>query len=300
MSSVNSELLLSMPNIPANNCIFFRQINISVIPNVIRQGFKIIIRRIRAMIGKKIRLERIINRNTGRAVVVPMDHGVTVGPIHGLVNISGTIDLISKGGANAILLHKGLVSTGHRNSGKDIGLIVHLSASTALAPDSNAKTLVCSIEEAIKLGADAVSIHVNLGANTECEMLKNMGQVSAACMEWQMPLLAMMYTRGDKIKNEYGVEVVKHAARAGAELGADIVKVNYTGSVETFREVVEACPVPVLIAGGEKMETDEEILQMVKGSIEAGGAGVSIGRNIFQHNDPEQIVKKISTIVHGV
>lgn len=251
------------------------------------------------MIGKKIRMERIINRNTERTIIVPMDHGITIGPINGLIDFSDTIDMISRGGANAVLEHKGLVSVGHRHSGIDIGLIIHLSASTVLAPDANAKTLVCTIEEAIKLGADAVSVHINIGANTESEMLYNLGQVSESCREWGMPLLAMMYTRGDKVKNEYDVNVVKHAARVGAELGADIVKVNYTGSPESFREVVEGCPVPVVIAGGEKMETDEEVLEMVKGSIEAGGAGVSIGRNVFQHSDPEAIVRKISEIVHG-
>lgn len=251
------------------------------------------------MIGKKIRLQRIINRNTQRTIIVPMDHGVTVGPIPGLINMTTTVNQVAEGGANAILMHKGIVETGHRSGGKDIGLIIHLSASTVLAPDSNAKTLVCSVEEAVRLGADAVSIHVNIGANTESDMLSNMGMVSRSCREWGMPLLAMMYTRGSKIKNEYDVSVVKHAARVGAELGADIVKVNYTGSPETFRDVVMGCPVPVVIAGGEKMETDDEILAMVKGSIEAGGSGVSIGRNIFQHENPATIVKKISEIVHG-
>jgi predicted phospho-2-dehydro-3-deoxyheptonate aldolase len=251
------------------------------------------------MIGKKIRLQRILNRNTGKTIIVPLDHGVTVGPIPGLIDMADTVNKVADGGANAILMHKGLVETGHRSSGKDIGLIVHLSASTVLAPDSNAKTLVCTVEEAVRLGADAVSIHVNIGANTESDMLNKMGMVSKGCRDWGMPLLAMMYTRGAKIKNEYDVSVVKHAARVGAELGADIVKVNYTGSPETFREVVEGCPVPVVIAGGEKMETDEEILEMVLGSINAGGAGVSIGRNVFQHDNPETIVKKISEIVHG-
>lgn len=251
------------------------------------------------MIGKKIRLQRIINRNTGRMIIVPMDHGVTVGPIMGLIDMADTVNKIANGGANAIVMHKGIVETGHRSSGKDIGLIVHLSASTSLAPDSNAKTLVCSVDEAVRLGADAVSIHVNIGANTETEMLGIMGYISRSCRDWGMPLLAMMYTRGAKIKNEYDVAVVKHAARVGAELGADIVKVNYTGSPETFGEVVRGCPVPVVIAGGEKMESDEEILEMVRGSIEAGGAGVSIGRNVFQHPNPEIILKKIAEIVHG-
>ena len=113
-----------------------------------------------------------------------------------------------------------------------------------------------------------------------------------------MPLLAMVYPRGRGIKNEYDTKVVKHAARLGAELGADLVKVSYTGSPESFREVVEGCFVPVVIAGGPKMETDKDILTMVKGSIEAGGAGVSIGRNAFQHQKPSLIVKAIAGIVH--
>ncbi len=251
------------------------------------------------MIGKKIRLQRLINRNTGKTIIVPMDHGVTVGPIPGLIDMAQTVNRVADGGANAILMHKGIVETGHRNSGKDIGLIVHLSASTVLSPDSNAKTLVCTVEEAVRLGADGVSIHVNIGANTESDMLSKMGNVSRACRDWGMPLLAMMYTRGSKIKNEYDVNVVKHAARVGAARGADIVTVNYTGSPESFSDVVKGCPVPVVIAGGEKMETDEEILEMVRGSVQAGGAGVSIGRNVFQHDDPTTIVKKISEIVHG-
>ncbi len=100
------------------------------------------------------------------------------------------------------------------------------------------------------------------------------------------------------MKSEYDVKVVKHAARLGAELGADMIKVPYTGSSESFHEVVEGCSVPVVIAGGEKVETDKDILVMVKGAMTAGGAGVSIGRNVFQHKDPERIVKAISKIVH--
>ena len=250
------------------------------------------------MIGKEIRIKRIINRNTGRTVIIPMDHGVTVGPIKGLEDMKKTVDDVVNGGANAIVLHKGLVRGGHRGRGKDVGLIIHLSGSTSLAPDPNLKVLVCTVEEAIQLGADAVSIHVNLGAEDESEMLRDLGLISRECMKWGMPLLAMMYTRGLKIKNQFDVSVVKHAARVGAELGADIVKVNYTGSAESFKEVTNGCPVPVVIAGGEKMETDREILDMVDGAIKAGSAGVSIGRNAFQHGDPVAIVKAISSIVH--
>jgi class I fructose-bisphosphate aldolase len=250
------------------------------------------------IIGKRIRMERIVNRNTGKAVIVPMDHGISLGPIEGLQDMKRAIQKVAEGGANAIVEHKGLVVEGHRGKGRDIGLIIHLSASTSLSPYPNVKTLVCSVEEAIKLGADAVSIHVNLGNGQEKEMLKDFGRVSYEARMWGMPLLAMIYPRGEKIRDEYDVNAVKHAARVGNEMGADIVKVSYTGSVETFKEVVSGCAVPVVIAGGPKMDSDREILEMVKGSILAGGAGASIGRNVFQHKNPTQMVRAISAIVH--
>jgi len=250
------------------------------------------------MIGKMIRLERIIDRNSRRTVIIPMDHGVTVGPIEGLADMRAAVSKVVAGGANAILMHKGVVRAGHRGAGRDVGLIIHLSAGTSISPDPNAKELVCTVEEAIKLGADAVSVHINLGAETDKEMLGQLGYVSERCSQWQMPLVAMMYTRGPKIKDEYDVENVKHAARVGAELGADIVKVPYTGSVESFSEVVQGCPVPVVIAGGPKMDSDEDIFKMVEGALKAGAAGVSIGRNAFQHKNPDKIVQALSKMVH--
>jgi len=250
------------------------------------------------MIGKQIRLERIIDRNSRKTVIIPMDHGVTVGPIGGLADMRMTVSKVVAGGANAILMHKGIVRAGHRGAGKDVGLIIHLSGSTSMSPDPNAKELICTVEEAIKLGADAVSVHINLGAETDKEMLGQLGFISERCLQWQMPLVAMMYTRGAKIKDEFDVANVKHAARVGAELGADIVKVPYTGSAESFTEVVESCPVPVVIAGGEKMDSDEDIFKMVDGALKAGAMGVSIGRNAFQHEKPEKMVGALCKMVH--
>jgi predicted phospho-2-dehydro-3-deoxyheptonate aldolase len=250
------------------------------------------------MIGKAIRMERIVDRNSGKTVIIPMDHGITLGPIPGLEDMRTTVGKVVDGGANAIILHKGIVRAGHRGAGADIGLIVHLSASTSMSPDPNAKVPVCTVEEAIRLGADAVSIHVNLGAETDSDMIKHFGEVSRQCMEWCMPLVAMVYTRGEKIESEYDVKYVKHAARVGAELGADIVKVNYTGSAETFSEVVQGCPIPVVIAGGEKSDTEEGFLSMVAGALEAQAAGVSIGRNAFQHHAPDIMVRAIANMVH--
>jgi fructose-bisphosphate aldolase/2-amino-3,7-dideoxy-D-threo-hept-6-ulosonate synthase len=250
-------------------------------------------------IGKEIRMQRISNRETGKIVMVPIDHGMSDGPISGLIDIKGTVSALAESGANSILMHKGLVSAGFRGSGKgkDVGLIIHLSAGNCLAPDPLTKVLVTTVEEAVALGADAISIHINLGAKDTPKMLEDAGKIVADCKKYGMPLLMMMYPRGEKIKNEKDVEVAKIAARVGAELGADLVKTVYTGSKESFKQVVEGCPVPVVIAGGSK-GTDREVLQMIRDAMDAGAAGVSMGRNAFQHKEPKKIIQAVSLVVH--
>ena len=151
------------------------------------------------MRGKEIRLERIMNRNTKKTVIIPMDHGVTNGPIPGLIDMGQAVNLVAEGGANAVIGHVGLALHGHRQGGRDVGLILHLSASTMLAPDPNEKVLVNTVQNALKMGADAVSMHVNIGAESEAKMLQDLGMVAVECMEWGMPLLAMMYPRGKNI-----------------------------------------------------------------------------------------------------
>lgn len=250
------------------------------------------------MLGKHIRLERIINRETKRTLIVPMDHGVTVGAIDGLIDMREAVNDMAEGGADAVLMHKGLIRCSHRARGKDLGLIMHLSASTALSPKSNTKTLVATVEEALRFGADCVSVHVNLGDPDERIMLGDMSRVADACDRWGMPLMAMMYARGPQIENGYAPDVVAHCARVGVELGADLVKVVYTGSMETFVDVVSACCVPVVIAGGERMDSTREFLQMVADSVKAGGAGLSVGRNVFQHPNRVALVRALRAIVH--
>ena len=249
------------------------------------------------MFGKSIRLERIMDRNTGNCVIVPMDHGISIGPTDGLIDIRQTVDDVAEGGATAVIMHKGLVPYGHRTTGRDIGLVLHLSASTDIGVTSNSKVLVATVEEALKFGADAVSVHINVGAETEPQMLADLGMVSKECNEWGMPLIAMAYPRGPKIEDSYDPQAVAHAARVASELGADIVKCSYTGDPDSFREVVKGTLAPVLIAGGPKMDSDDEILQMVYDSVQAGGHGVSIGRNIFQHRNVRGMTQAVSDIV---
>jgi fructose-bisphosphate aldolase/2-amino-3,7-dideoxy-D-threo-hept-6-ulosonate synthase len=224
-----------------------------------------------------------------------MDHGVTVGPIAGITNMQSITDQLVKGKVDAILVHKGIA---RRIDIDGAGLIVMLSGMSNLSPNVNAKVQVCSVQEALRLGADAVSVHVNIGAQDEDKMLANLGKVSEECDVFGIPLLAMMYPRGPKIQSEHALEVVAHAARIGAELGADIIKTNYTGSIDSFKQVTESCPAPVVIAGGPKCKSPQEVLQTTFDALQAGAAGLSIGRNVFQAENPTAITKALSAIVH--
>lgn len=246
-------------------------------------------------IGKEIRLRRLFAG--GKALLIAMDHGVSNGPIAGLEDIRTAVAAVAKGGATGVVLHKGVVRFVQAYFDERLSLILHLSASTSLSTRTNRKVLVTQVDEAISYGADAVSIHVNLGGEEDHPMLEDFGSVAAACDRLGMPLLAMMYPRGENVKNPYDVEAVKHVARIGAELGADVVKTLYTGSPETFREVVRGCPVPVVVAGGPKLDSETAALEMVAGSLAGGAAGVSMGRNVFQAKDPAAMTRAIARIL---
>ena len=251
-------------------------------------------------IGKKIRMERIFDRDSKKTIIVPMYHGGGIGPIEGIADMGEAVDKVARRGANAVVLHKGDVPNGHRGGGKDIGLIVHMSSSTIFSDDLDDNVIVCSVKEAVSLGADTVSIHVNLENGKERQVLEEFATIVDQSNEYGIPLMAMVYPRGLKVEKgkEYNVENTAHCVRVADELGVDIVNVNYTGSPETFRHVVDACKIPVLIAGGPKMGSEKEILEMVEGAIMAGAAGLSISRNVFQDDDSAAIIAKMSKIVH--
>jgi len=249
------------------------------------------------MVGKTIRLRRIFDQKSEKTVIVPMDHGISMGPVKGIADIRSTIDKIAAGGASAIVIHKGLIPYSGPSVGSKLGLIVHISASTSLSSDKNYKRLVAGVGDVAALGADAVSIHCNIGGGKEDEMIADFGMVADECRAFGLPLLAMCYPRGPNVKNEFAVEPVAHCARLAAELGADVVKTNYTGSVESFKQVVKGTPVPVVIAGGPKIDSDTALLAMISEAMEAGAKGVSIGRNVFQHDDVTGITRAIGRVV---
>ncbi len=243
--------------------------------------------------GMDIRLSRILDN--GKMLCIPMDHGISNGPIKGLEDIHDMIYKCASAGLTCVLVNKGIIKSMPRPP--DIGLIVHFSASTSIGPAPNRKMLIGSVEEAIRLGADAVSVHINIGSKEEPEMLQKLGMIADKCNQWSVPLVAMMYPRGENIKNPHDPEIVAHAARVGAEAGADIVKAVYTGDPDSFKRVVRSCPVPLVIAGGPKANSDREILEMCSGAMSAGAKGVTFGRNIFQHKNPPAMVRALRAII---
>jgi len=243
--------------------------------------------------GREVRLSRLLR--DGKMLCIPMDHGISSGPMPGLEDIHGMIYQCEDAGLTSVLINKGIARSMPRPI--KIGLIVHVSGSTSLGPAPNKKVLMGTVEEAVRLGADGVSVHINIGAKEEPEMLVKLGQVADQCDEWYMPFIAMMYPRGENIKNPHDPEIVAHTARVGAEAGADIVKTVYTGDPDTFKRVVRSCPVPIVIAGGPKAKTDEDVLEMTQGAMEAGSIGVTFGRNIFQHKNPAGMCRALAKII---
>ncbi|WP_254543452.1 2-amino-3,7-dideoxy-D-threo-hept-6-ulosonate synthase [Halomarina pelagica] len=243
--------------------------------------------------GTRARLDRI--GTDGRYLVVPMDHGITLGAVRGLKDIESTIDAVTRGGADCVLTQKGIAPRVHPNkNGK--GYVVHLNASTVIGPDSDDKRLTGTVEEAVRAGADAVSFHINVGSNYEPKQIEELARVADDADRLGMPLLAMTYARGPGI-DEHDAQALGHAVRLGEELGADLIKTAYSGDAESFAHVVESTRLPVVIAGGAP-EGDHATLAAVRGAMDAGAAGVSMGRSIFQHDDPEAITRAVSAVIH--
>ena len=234
--------------------------------------------------GKIFRLKRLFE-DDNRVFIVAMDHGVA-GITEGLEDLGKTIDIVAKSGADAVMINIGIV----KNYQKDIAGRIGLVATT----EYNERSIV----EAVKVDASAVKT-TYLGRVLPDDTVKDqIRQVGLVCDEWGMPYMAECIPAEPSGKLIFDVDLMKKAARLAGELGADIVKSAYTGSRDGFRKVVEACPVPIVIAGGPRAESDKENLKMVKDTIDAGGAGVAIGRNIWQHRDPAKMTEAIAKIIH--
>ena len=236
----------------------------------------------------------------GRGVWIPMDHGISAYPEKGLDNMDQVVSSCISGGADAIVLQKGALSHFVETTGWS-NFVCHVSVSTVNAGEKNQyKVRVANAEECLIRGASAVSAQINLGESFEPEMIEEMGKLTGEALPLGLPTLGMIYPRGPMLKISEGdiTKGVAHAARVAWELGCDVVKVPWTGDVESFKLVCQAVPIPVLISGGPRNISFIELLQIVELAISAGGSGVCIGRQIFGANDPESCVKALRAIVH--
>ncbi|MFN2267538.1 MAG: 2-amino-3,7-dideoxy-D-threo-hept-6-ulosonate synthase [Desulfonatronovibrio sp.] len=251
------------------------------------------------MIGHKRRLGRFFDTEKNITMIMPMDHGVSEGLISGLDDMGDFIAGLTDTPVKAVVLHKGMAMEYSSRLSFEQNMVVHLSAGTKHGIPSYNKSLICSVQEALRLGADAVSMHVNIGNDLEDRMLGDLGMVTDEAHQLGLPVLSMIYARGGQIINELDPALVAHCIRLGAEMGADMIKVPFSGEEKVFARAVGNCPVPVVIAGGPRQDDFENFCVMIKKAINCGAKGVSIGRNIFQHPRPYEALEKLWKYMSG-
>jgi len=247
--------------------------------------------------GRSLRLSRLSVSNDGRYLFVPLDHSVSDGPVVSQDEWSGLVSAIVQGGADAIIVHKGRARTVDPAVLGRCALIVHLSAGTAHAADTNAKVLVGEVEDAVRLGADAVSVHVNIGSDTERRQLADLGAVASSCDTWNVPLLAMMYPRGPRIADPNDPKLLAHLVNIAADLGADLVKTPMAAPAERTAEVTASSPIPVLAAGGPADGSD--LVTCARAAMAAGCHGLAVGRRVFTTASPRAAVASLAAVVHS-
>ncbi|HEV2316711.1 MAG TPA: hypothetical protein VGV89_03955 [Thermoplasmata archaeon] len=246
--------------------------------------------------GRELRLRRLFPPGGRKLFAVPLDHSVSMGPIDGLEDSARTVRELQTAGADAFVVTRGAAQRIVPVLQASTLLGVHLSASTALAAEPDHKILVGSVEDALAAGADFVSVQVNFGLPQEPAMLRDLGVVVEQSRRCGVPVLCMAYVK--KGPEPSPLEIA-HAARAVADLGADVVKTSYPGSTRTLRRVVELTPAPVLLGGGIRADDPESILAVVRSARDAGAAGICIGRNLFQRHPLGPFARKVSAILRA-
>ncbi len=260
-------------------------------------------------VGIRRRLKRFFRRD-GRALIFAMDHGFEHGPedfneVWEHVNPRVILKKVIRAGVDGVMLLPGIARISGDVLNPNVGLMVKLTSKTNLRPkqDQLLQSPLGFVEDAIKLGADAVAATVYWGSPYEDIMMKQFAEVASIAHDFGLPVVQFSYPRGPYINEKYGKKedyrVVMYGARAAAEMGADMIKTYWTGSKETFAKVVDAAAgVPVLLSGGAKAKNPLEFLKVVYEVIEAGGAGAVVGRNIFQRENPEPMIKAILRVIH--
>jgi len=253
-------------------------------------------------IGKSMRLKRVIDPS-GVSVICALDHGMTSPTfLEPLADIEARTRETVAGGANVIMMSKGMIRIAEPGFSPTTSLALLLSASADPGGDRPEIVQIAEVEEALVLGADAVVLFTALGGDTEAGMIDILSSVGRECAELGMPFIAeaefpTTYATVEELKQQYGFEYLRRNVRLCAELGADIVKTNWPGDPEGFGKLVEATNgIPVVLAGGSRLE-DKELLWRMQIAVEAGAIGCSVGRNIFMHASPEAITRALSRVI---
>ncbi len=236
----------------------------------------------------------------GKAIYLAYDHGIEHGPVDlkgKSIDPNYILSLAVRGGYNAVVLQKGIAEKYYPAYQEKIPLIVKLNGKTRLVKGEPLSGQICSVAEAVELGASAVGYTVYLGSQHEAKMFKEFSQIEQEAEKYNLAVIGWMYPRGKGVKDDDSPEITAYAARVGLELGADIVKIKYCGSKECFIQAVKAAgKTKVVLSGGPKI-SDKEFLEIVKNIMAAGAIGIAVGRNVWQRENPLEITQKIKEIV---
>jgi class I fructose-bisphosphate aldolase len=260
--------------------------------------------------GKTIRLGRILNPANQRAAVVAFDHGVHLGVIPGVGEPGKMLETLADAGADAFLVGPGIarayasVFTGRGAP----GLILRVDWTNRwrslemLGSEEGRGRMIATAEDAARLGADAVLTYLFIGyqnPDAEARQVEDVARLANECERLGMVCIIEPMARGERADHDiYRAEYIAMGARMACELGADVLKTDYSGSADTFQQVIRSSFRPVLIAGGPKTSTVREALAMVRGAVEAGANGMFIGRNVFQAPDPARMMRVMRRMIH--
>lgn len=241
----------------------------------------------------------------GRAIYLAYDHGVEHGPVDLIgksIDPNYILDISVKGNYNAVVLQKGVAEKYYtKEYCKKIPLIIKMNGKTSFSQGEPISRQVCSVDEAVELGAAGVGYTIYLGSKYEAEMLQEFAKIEEEGHKKGLVVLAWVYPRGEAVKDETSPEITAYSARLALEMGADIAKIKYCGSVECFKKAVEAAGrTKVVLSGGPKTEKPEEFLETVKNVMAAGAIGVAVGRNVWQSKDPLEMTRKIKEIIFKI
>ena len=238
----------------------------------------------------------------GKSVLLAYDQGLEHGPSADFddrnVDPQFIMDTAVNGGFSGIVFQKGCAEKYY--NGK-VPLIVKVNGKDNLTKGDPLSKQVCSVEEAISLGAKGIGYTIYAGSAYEPEMFHEFGRIQEEAHKNDLPAIAWVYPRGGKVEELGGdmdPAIVAYAARIGMELGADAVKIKYSGDPKTFNWAVKSAgKAHVFMSGGAKTKTDEDFLKQLSGVMEAGATGLAVGRNVWQHPEPLEITKKIKEVI---